>query len=199
MANFETVKKNLEARGYAVRVFATGKEAADYLDAAIDGKSVGFGGSVTLDALGLYDRLGTHNRTLWHWKWEDKDAARREAMASDVYLTSVNGLAETGELVNIDGAGNRVAATLFGHEKVYFVIGQNKLAPTYDEAVRRARNIASPQNAKRLGKKTPCAVKGERCYDCKSPERICRGLVTLWGPMMGMEAEVLLVEEDLGL
>lgn len=199
MANFETVKKNLEARGYAVRVFATGKEAADYLDAAIDGKSVGFGGSVTLDALGLYDRLGTHNQTLWHWKWEDKDAARREAMDSDVYLTSVNGLAETGELVNIDGAGNRVAATLFGHEKVYFVIGQNKLAPTYDEAVWRARNIASPQNAKRLGRKTPCAVKGERCYDCKSPERICRGLVTLWGPMLGMEAEVLLVEEDLGL
>lgn len=196
---FDAVKKNLEARGYAVRVFATGKEAADYLDAAIDGKSVGFGGSVTLDALGLYDRLGTHNQTLWHWKWEDKDAARREAMASDVYLTSVNGLAETGELVNIDGAGNRVAATLFGHEKVYFVIGQNKLAPAYDEAVWRARNIASPQNAKRLGRKTPCAVKGERCYDCKSPERICRGLVTLWGPMMGMEAEVLLVEEDLGL
>lgn len=196
---FDAVKKNLEARGYAVRVFATGKEAADYLDAAIDGKSVGFGGSVTLDALGLYERLGSHNRTIWHWKWEDKDAARREAMDSDVYLTSVNGLAETGELVNIDGAGNRVAATLFGHEKVYFVIGQNKLAPTYDEAVWRARNIASPQNAKRLGRKTPCAVKGERCYDCKSPERICRGLVTLWGPMMGMEAEVLLVEEDLGL
>ena len=118
MADFETVKKNLEARGYAVRVFATGKEAADYLDAAIDGKSVGFGGSATLDALGLYERLGSHNRTIWHWKWEDKDAARREAMVSDVYLTSVNGLAETGELVNIDGAGNRAAATLFGHEKV---------------------------------------------------------------------------------
>lgn len=196
---FDAVKKNLEARGYAVRVFATGKEAADYLDAAIDGKSVGFGGSATLDALGLYERLGSHNQTVWHWKWEDKDAARREAMVSDVYLTSVNGLAETGELINIDGAGNRVAATLFGHEKVYFVIGRNKLAPTYEEAVWRARNIASPQNAKRLGKKTPCAVSGDRCYDCKSPERICRGLVTLWGPMMGMEAEVLLVDEDLGL
>ena len=197
MADFETVKKNLEARGYAVRVFATGKEAADYLDAAIDGKSVGFGGSATLDALGLYERLGSHNRTIWHWK--DKDAARREAMVSDVYLTSVNGLAETGELVNIDGAGNRAAATLFGHEKVYFVIGQNKLAPAYDGAVWRARNVAAPQRARQLGKKTPCAVKCDRCYDCKSPERICRGLVTLWGPMMGMEAEVLLVEEDLGL
>lgn len=199
MVNFDAVKQNLEARGYTVRVFSTGREAADYLDGAIDGKSVGFGGSVTLDALGLYERLGSHNKTMWHWKWEDKDAARREAQASDVYLTSVNGLAETGELINIDGAGNRVAATLFGHEKVYFVVGRNKLAPTYDEALWRARNIASPQNAKRLGKKTPCAVKGDRCYDCKSPERICRGLVTLWGPMMGMEAEVLLIDEDLGM
>ena len=196
---FDTVKQNLEARGYTVRVFPTGKEAADYLDAAIDGKSVGFGGSVTLDALGLYERLGTHNRTVWHWKWEDKGAARREALTTEVYLTSANALAETGELINIDGSGNRVAATLFGHEKVIFVVGRNKLAPTVDAALWRARNIASPQNAKRLGKKTPCTLKGDRCYDCRSPERICRGLVTHWGPMIGMEAEVLLIDEDLGL
>lgn len=195
---FEAVKKNLEERGYAVRVFSTGKGAADYLDAAIDAKSVGFGGSATLDALGLYERLRSHNEVIWHWK-QEPGPARKAGMQTDVYLTSVNGLAETGELVNIDGCGNRVSATLFGHEKVYFVIGRNKLAPTYDEAVWRARNIASPQRAKQLGKKTPCAVKGDRCYDCKSPERICRGLVTLWGPMMGMAAEVLLVDEDLGL
>lgn len=197
--NFDAVKQNLEKRGYTVRVFSTGKEAADFLDAAIDGKSVGFGGSATLDALGVYEHLGKHNETVWHWKWEDPDAARREAMTTDVYLTSVNALAETGELVNIDGAGNRVAATLFGHEKVYYVIGRNKLSATYHEAVLRARNVAAPQRARQLGKKTPCAVKCDRCYDCKSPERICRGFVTLWGPMMGMEAEVLLVDEDLGL
>ena len=197
--NFDAVKQNLEKRGYTVRVFSTGKEAADFLDAAIDGKSVGFGGSATLDALGVYERLGKHNETVWHWKWEDPAAARREAMTADVYLTSVNALAETGELVNIDGAGNRVAATLFGHEKVYYVIGRNKLAATYHEAVWRARNVAAPQRARQLGKKTPCALKCDRCYDCKSPERICRGFVTLWGPMMGMEAEVLLVDEELGL
>ena len=199
MADFETVKKNLEARGYAVRVFSTGKEAADYLDAAIDGKSVGFGGSATLDALGLYERLGTHNQVVWHWRREDKDAARREAMTAGVYLTSVNALAETGELVNIDGTGNRAAATLFGHEKVYFLIGRNKLVPTYDQAVWRARNIAAPQRARQLGMRTPCATHCDRCYDCRSPERICRGLVTLWEPMMGMETEILLVDEDLGL
>ena len=198
MGTFDTVKKNLEERGYAVRVFAAGAEAAAYLDGAIDGKTVGFGGSVTLDQLGLYDTLGKHNTVVWHWR-QEAGAARREAMTTDVYLTSANGLAETGEIVNIDGTGNRVASTLFGHEKVYFVIGRNKLAPTYEEALWRARNIASPKNAQRLGKKTPCAVKGDRCYDCRSPERICRGFVTLWGPMMGMETEILLVDEDLGL
>ena len=198
MGIFDTVKKNLEDRGYAVEVFASGAEAAAYLDGAVDGKSVGFGGSMTLDQLGLYDALGKHNTVVWHWK-QDAGPARREGMFTDVYLSSANGLAETGEIVNIDGNGNRVAATLFGHEKVYLVIGRNKLAPTYEEALWRARNIASPKNAQRLGKKTPCAVKGDRCYDCKSPDRICRGLVTLWGPMTGMEAEVLLVDEDLGL
>lgn len=198
MGTFDTVKKNLEDRGYAVRVFGTGAEAAAYLDGAVDGKTVGFGGSVTLDQIGLYDALEKHNTVVWHWR-QEAALARREAMTTDVYITSANGLAETGEIVNIDGMGNRVAATLFGHEKVYFVIGRSKLAPTYEEALWRARNIASPKNAQRLGKKTPCAVKGDRCYDCKSPDRICRGLVTLWGPMMGMEAEILLVDEDLGL
>ncbi|WP_295765628.1 lactate utilization protein [uncultured Oscillibacter sp.] len=195
---FDMVKKELEGRGYTVRTFSSGGEAADYLDAAIDGRSVGFGGSATLDALGLYERLGRHNQVVWHWK-QDAAPARRAAMQTEVYLTSVNALAQTGELVNIDGAGNRVAATLFGHEKVYFVIGRNKLAPSYEEAVWRARNVAAPQRARQLGKKTPCAVKCDRCYDCKGPERICRGLVTLWGPMMGMEAEVVLIDEDLGL
>ena len=88
---------------------------------------------------------------------------------------------------------------MFGHEKVYFVIGRNKLAPTYEKALWRARNIAGPQNARRLGRKTPCAVKADRCYDCKSPDRICCGLVTLWRPMLDMEAEVILVDQDLGM
>ena len=196
--SFEAVKKNLEARGFPVRVFATGAEAAAYLDSVIDGRTVGFGGSATLNAMGLYELLETHNTVIWHWKQEARPA-RRAAMQTDIYLSSANALAETGEIVNIDGAGNRVAATLFGHEKVYFVIGRNKLAATYDEAVWRARNVAAPQRAKQLGKKTPCAVKLDRCYDCKSPDRVCRALVTLWAPMSGMETEVLLVDEDLGL
>ena len=197
MTDFKKVQANLEARGYTVRTFATAAEAADYLDGVIDGKTVGFGGSATLDALGIYDRLESHNTVIWHWK-QPADEARKAAMQTQVYLTSANALAETGEIVNIDGTGNRVSATLFGHEKVIFVIGRNKLAATYEMAVDRARNVAAPQRARQLGKKTPCAVKLDRCYDCKSPERICRGLAVLWEAMSGVEMEVVLVDEDLG-
>ena len=195
--SFESVKKNLESRGFSVKTFATAGEAAAYLDSAIDGASVGFGGSMTLKDMGLYERLESHNEVCWHWVNGPED--RMKAMNTQVYVTSANGLAETGEIINIDGSGNRVASTLYGHKKVYFVIGRNKLAPTYEEALWRARNIAAPKNAQRLGRKTPCAVKGDRCYDCKSPDRICRGLVVLWGPMIGMETEVILVDEDLGM
>ena len=198
MTDFSAVKKNLEAKGFRVSTFETAQAAADYLNGAIDGVSVGFGGSVTLDQMRLYDRLASHNNVIWHWKAEDKLSARYQAITTDMYITSVNGLAETGELINIDGIGNRVAATLFGHKKVWFVVGRNKLAPTYDEALWRARNIAAPKNAQKLQKKTPCAIKADRCYDCKSPDRICRGLAVLWEAVTSMEMEVVLIDEELG-
>lgn len=199
--DFTKVRSALEERGYKVTVCETGKAASEYLNAQIDGVSVGFGGSMTLQELGLFDSLGAHNTMLSHWHVpEGKTGAEvlREAMSADVFLTSANGLAETGEIINIDGTGNRVAGTLFGHKKVYFVIGRNKLAPTYDEALWRARNIASPKNAQRLGVQTPCAAKGDKCYDCKSPQRICRGLVVLWEAVKSCETEIVLVDEDLG-
>lgn len=199
MTDFSRVKQNLEARGFRVSVFATAAEAADYLDSAIDNTSVGFGGSVTLEQMGLYERLERHDRVNWHWRpTVDGADAQQAAMTAEHYITSVNGLAETGELINIDGTGNRVASTLYGHKKVWFVVGRNKLAPTYEEALWRARNIAAPKNAQRLKRKTPCAVKADHCYDCKSPERICRGLVVLWEAIGSMEMEVVLVDEALG-
>lgn len=106
MTDFSTVKKNLETRGFQVSTFQTAAEAADYLNAAMDGVSVGFGGSITLDQMGLYEKLRTHNDVVWHWKTDDKLPARYRAMTTDMYVTSVNGLAETGELINIDGIGN---------------------------------------------------------------------------------------------
>ena len=198
MSVFEQVEKNLVDRGYTVKVFATGAEAAAYLDKEIDGVSVGVGGSATVRDLGLYELLEKHNQVIWHWK-QEAGPARIAAMNTDVYLSSANALAESGEMINIDGVGNRVAATLFGHKKVYFLIGKNKLVPSFHQAVDRARNYAAPIRAQQMNAKTPCALKADKCYDCKSPGRICRGMVTLFGPMMGAEAEVILIEEDYGV
>ena len=199
--DFSKVKTALEARGFQVTVCPTKEDAAAHLNAQIDGVTVGFGGSVTLNELGIYDALSSHNTVYSHWNVPEGSTAAEvlaDAARADVFLTSVNGLAETGELINIDGTGNRVASTLYGHRKVCFVVGRNKLAPTYDEALWRARNIAGPKNAQRLGVQTPCAAKGDKCYDCKSPQRICRALVVLWERVKSCDMEVVLVDEDLG-
>ena len=198
MTDLLKTTNNLEKRGYIVNTFETAAEASEYLDKSIDGMSVGIGGSFTIESMNLYDKLKSHNVIHWHWK-QEPERAKKGAMSADIYLTSANALAETGEIINIDGVGNRIASTLFGHKKIYFIIGKNKLAKNYEEALWRARNVAGPGRAKQLNKNTPCTIKGDRCYDCNSEDRICRGMATLWAPMSGMEAEVILINESLGL
>ncbi len=199
MPNWEKLIENLEREGFTVARFATAREAADYMDGAIDGRSVGIGGSYTVHQMGLYQRLLSHNTVFWHWGELAKPDTLERAAGAEVYITSVNGLAETGELINIDGTCNRVSASVYGHQEVWFIVGANKIAPDYAGAVWRARNIAGPKNAHRLGVKTPCAAAGDRCYDCDSPQRICRALVTLWRAPKGVgRTHVVLVEEELG-
>lgn len=198
---FERVKANLEEKGFKVTVCETAKEAAEYVDSQIDGKTVGIGGSMTVEEMGLYEKLAVHNDVRWHQRIPQGKTSmevRLAANAAEIYISSVNGLAETGEIINIDGNCNRVAAIFYGHKKVYLIAGENKLAPDYDSALWRARNIASPLNARRLNMKTPCAVNADKCYDCKSPDRICRGLSVLWSKPMTGEFEVVLVKEKLG-
>lgn len=193
-ADVQKLEKSLKRMEIGLKCFDTAEEAVDYLDGAIDGTTVGFGGSMTVQEIGLYPRLSAHNQTFWHWYGGDfADAAK-----ADVYICSANGIAATGEIINIDGTGNRVAATVFGHRKVYFVAGINKLGEDYDKALWRARNVAAPKNALRFQKPTPC-VKGGRCFNCASPERICRALTVLWDkPTSIEEMEVVLIDAELG-
>ena len=196
MYDFSTVKSNLEARGFAVSCFDTAEAAMDYLDGKLDGKTIGIGGSMTAQQMGLDKLLPSHNTVHWHWL----GGTAQDAAKAQVYISSVNGLAETGEIVNIDGTGNRVVGTICGHEALYLLVGVNKIAPDYDQALWRARNIAAPKNAQRLKRKTPCAEKGDRCYNCNSPERICRALTVLWKKPNGIPyAEVILINQELGL
>lgn len=175
----DALKKNR----YSVSCFQSASEAAQYLEEKISGKTVGFGDSATLKALDLNSRLSKRNEV--HNPATASDEASflhyaAQAMSTQIFLTSVNAAAMTGELINIDGTGNRIAGSLFGHEKVYFVIGKNKIEPTLEKALWRARNIAAPRNAQRLKLKTPCAVKADKWYNCSSPDRICNGLVIHW-------------------
>lgn len=196
MANIETLMKNLELHRIRALYFATAKEAADYLDKEIDGVSVGFGGSGTAKDMELYPRLSAHNKCFWHWE----GGTLTDAMSTDVYISSANAIAETGEIVNIDGNCNRISSLTFGHSRVYFVVGVNKITPDYDSALWRARNIASPKRAQQLNRKTPCAVKADKCYNCTSPERVCNGLSVIWCKPGKVESmEVVLIGEELGL
>lgn len=199
--NFTNVKENLERKGYIVRVFDTKELAADYLDKQISETTVGLGGSVTIRQMNLFALLSKHNTVYCHDE-KPKDMSvmetRTAASRADVYISSVNGISEKGEIVNIDGTGNRVAAISYGPSKVYLVIGVNKIASSLDETIYRARNIAAPLNAKRLNRQTPCALKADRCYDCNSPERICRELSVLWEKPSGAEYEIVFIKEELG-
>ena len=193
------LQKNLEALGYTYRYFPTAQGAVGYLTARLAGKTIGIGGSVSIDSLGLYEKLSEQNTVHWHWKTPGPETLAQAAQAQ-VYLTSVNAIAETGELLNIDGTGNRISAALGAHELVCYLVGINKVAEDFDKALWRARNVAAPLNARRLQRKTPCALKEElKCYNCKSPDRICNGLSVRWRPMGGVqETQVILVGEELG-
>ncbi|MBO7608853.1 MAG: lactate utilization protein, partial [Muribaculaceae bacterium] len=119
------------------------------------------------------------------------------AFSADVYLTSANALSEDGVIVNIDGNGNRVAAITWGPKKVIFVIGMNKVAPTVEDALARARGTASPTNAVRLGTNTPCNIDGA-CHNCNSPESICSYIHFLRNSRNADRHVVVLVGENLG-
>ena len=201
--DLQIVKENSEKKGFKVSVFSDAKEASDYLNKEINNTSVAFGGSMTLAEMGLFDTLKTHNEIWYHSNAELIEKYGREeifkrAMGADVYISSVNGMSSDGVLINIDGNGNRIASTAFGHTKVYYVVGKNKIEDTFEKAMWRARNIAAPKNAQRLNRKTPCAIKGDKCYNCSSPERICRGILITETPMSAQETEILLVNENLG-
>ena len=197
--NLETAVKNLTAHGFSVRVYRTAQDAANAISQELSGKTVGFGGSVTLEQMQLFETLQKNNTVYWHWK-QTPAQALENARSAQVYLTSANAISETGEIVNIDGTGNRVASMLYGHEALYIVAGVNKFAPDLASAMDRARSIAAPLNARRLQRKTPCALaEPMRCHDCNSPERICRAMVIHMGVPSGFEScEVVLIGEELG-
>ncbi len=167
-------------------------------------KNVSWGGSMTFIATGLFDSikdnpglevLNTFNKNL---SPEDALELRRQALLVDLFITGTNAVTETGELVNLDMFGNRVAGITFGPKNVVILVGRNKIVPDLEAAMVRIKDYVAPTNAMRLNKKTPC-VKTSCCEECKSPDRICNSWTITQKSFPKGRIKVVLINEDLGL
>ena len=175
------------------------------LQKAIDlirkGASIGWGGSVTLEEIGLIEFIKNGD-----YKIVNRDLAKNpdeqrkiygEICCSDFFLMSTNAITLDGELINIDGRGNRVAFLCYGPQNVLILTGMNKVVSNIEEGLNRTRNIAAPPNAIRLNKKTPCAVTG-KCEECYSPECMCGQFVITRRSGVPNRIKVILIGEELG-
>lgn len=195
------VVEELRKRGFDALYAATKEQAlAAVLDLIPAGASVGVPGSVTVREIGAMEALRARGcRVIQHWGDMSSQAraqARLDENAADFFLTSANALTQAGEIISIDGMGNRVAAMTWGQGELIFVIGLNKLASALEDGIRRARSAVIP-NALRLGEETPCTKAG-RCVDCHTPSRACRAMLILEAPPRGRAVHVIIVGEGLG-
>ena len=198
----KTIIKNLQRRHIEGFYCPSGEAAVKKVSELIaDGSTVTWGGTMTVRDLGIPEHLKSRgtleiiDRDLAE-TLEERQAMYLRAFSADVYLSSANAISEDGVIVNIDGAGNRVAAITWGPQKVIFVIGLNKVTQTVEAALSRARGTASPINSARFDIKTPCKADGV-CHNCNSPECICNYVHFLRNSPKGRHT-VILVGENLG-
>lgn len=191
----------LRGRGYDVILAGSAAEARDFIAGDIPaGQEVGIGGSETAYQLGIADALRETGHTVhWHRGLSAKEASleRRAALLSPNFLCSANAVTQDGLIMQIDGTGNRVAALCYGPSTVYLAVGRNKIiAGGYQEAMRRIKEVACPQNARRLGLDTPCASGHCDVSACK--KSMCNIVVTLERAPNAKVTKVVLIDEDLG-
>ena len=177
----EILVKNLKARHFDAWYCDTKEEAlAKALELIPEGSTVGWGGALSAQQIGLMDALNKGNYAAIDRDRcatpEEKAQAVKESMFADFFLTGANALSLDGQMVNIDGAGNRVSAIIFGPKNVLVIAGMNKVMDDLDAAVNRARTVAAPMNKQRFDPNTPCAVTGS-CADCKVEGCICNHIV----------------------
>jgi len=203
----EDLKKSLEENNFEVFLANNFSEAKEIVQKEIllktGAKSVSWGGSLTFTETGLYDDiknspdlevLDVYDKNLSD---EEKNKLRREALLVDLFITGTNAVTETGNLVNLDMYGNRVAAITFGPKYVVIIVGRNKIVPDIEDAMFRIKNYAAPVNSMRLDKKTPC-IKTSFCEECKSPDRICNTWTITEKSFPKGRIKVVLINEDIG-
>ncbi len=199
----DRTRKALEKNGFETQFVPDAQSAVTaIMDMIPDGATVGIGGSMTLNQIGFSKAvkgrtIGLLNPFAQGITPEERNAVTRQIFSCDYFLCSTNAVTEEGQLYNVDATGNRVGAMFFGPRKTVVVCGINKIVKDMEEARKRVWSRAAPMNAKRLGRKTPCAETGV-CSDCNSPERICNIAVEIVKKPSRSDVLVLLVGEPLG-
>jgi len=195
---------SLVRNGFGAVYCATPHEAFDCIvREAADAATIGFGGSMSIVGLGVEARLREQGKEILNHanpalSRDERLEIMRRQLTCDLFLSGTNALTLSGELVNIDATGNRVAAMFFGPRKVIVVAGRNKLVDgTVHDAIQRVKNWATPPNSRRLNFKTPCASTGF-CSDCNAPDRLCRVTTIIDRKPRFTDVRVLVVNADLG-
>lgn len=199
----ELLVSNLKSRHFDAYYCQTCQEALEKaLELIPEGATVGWGGALSAQQIGLIDavRKGKYHPIDRDTRKtpEEKLQAARECFDADVFLTGANALSMDGQMVNIDGTGNRVAAIAYGPKEVLVIAGMNKVVDTLEQAVTRARTVAAPMNKQRFPNRTPCEITGT-CADCKSEGCICNQIVITRHCRPAGRIRFILVGEDLGL
>lgn len=198
----QTLVKNLNSRHFDAYYCTTKEEALEKaLELIPAGSTVGWGGALSAQQIGLLDAVNNgpyeaidRDRTSTP---EERDAAQRKCFQADYFITGANALSMDGQMVNIDGNGNRVAAIIYGPRNVIVIAGMNKVVDTLEAAVVRARTVAAPMNKQRFNLQTPCEVTGS-CADCKSEGCICNQIVITRNCKPAGRMKMILVGEELG-
>lgn len=202
--DIEKLVQILEKKGFHAAYYQDVQQfRSKVLEVLEEDHTIGFGGSVTLEETGILDALCQTDKTLYSLALEKKKengniaGVPKLGLTADAYLSSTNALTLEGELINIDGRGNRVAALTYGPDKVIVVCGTNKIVPDYKAAIDRIKKEACPKNARRLGLNLPCAKTG-KCFDCNQPDRICRTISIIQSPHPSREFYVFILEGNFG-
>lgn len=198
----DTMIQNFAKRNIEAFYCENGKDAVNLaMDIMKDGDTVSFGGSETLEETGLLDAVRNSSHTLIDRTLAKTPEEKREvflkSMASDYFLMSSNAVTIDGELINIDGNGNRVACLIHGPEHVILMVGMNKVVTDVETGIARTRNTAAPANAARLHPNTPCEMTGH-CGDCHSPACMCCQIVVTRHSRHTGRIKVILIGEELG-
>ena len=198
----ELLVKNLRSRHFEAYYCESREQALEKaLELIPMGATVGWGGALSAKQIGLLDAMNNGNYNALDRDKAPNPEQRKQAMKrcllADVFITGANALSMDGQMVNIDGNGNRVAPIVYGPESIIVIAGMNKVMDTLDAAMIRARTVAAPMNKQRFDLQTPCEVTGT-CGDCKSEGCICNQILITRNSKPAGRIKMILVGEDLG-